>query len=73
MPRLVPRDSACTSPTDLETRALAAVMGRRPLGELFMAALRRANQLFGAALLLQVAELRRVPSVILWEMGSTRG
>jgi len=34
-------------------------MGRRPLGDLFMAALRRANQLFGAALLLQVAELRR--------------
>lgn len=59
MPRLVPSDPACASPTDLETRALAAVMGRKPLGGLFMAALRRANQLFGMALLLQVAELRR--------------
>ena len=59
MPRLVPSDSTSASPTDLETRALAALMGRQPLGELFMAALRRANQLFGAALLLQVAELRR--------------
>ena len=51
--------AASASPTDLETRALAALMGRQPLGELFMTALRRANQLFGAALLLQVAELRR--------------
>lgn len=60
MPRHVPTDSTSGAPpTDLETRALAAVMGSRPIGELFMAALRRANQLFGAALLLQVAELRR--------------
>ena len=59
MPRLVPSDSTSASPTDLETRALAALMGRQPLGELFMTALRRANQLFGAALLLQVAEIRR--------------
>ncbi len=59
MPRLVPSDSTHASPTDLETRALAAVMGSRPVGELFMAALRRANQLFGAALLLQIADLRR--------------
>lgn len=59
MPRLVPNDSTSASPTDLETRALAALMGKQPLGELFMTALRRANQLFGAALLLQVAELRR--------------
>lgn len=59
MPRLVPTDSTAPCPTDLETRALAAVMGPGRLGEAFMSALRRANQLFGAALLLQVAELRR--------------
>ena len=59
MPRLVPRDSAHACPSDLETRALAAVMGRGRLTDLFMTALRRANQLFSAALLLQVAELRR--------------
>lgn len=34
-------------------------MGPGRLGNAFMSALRRANQLFGAALLLQVAELRR--------------
>ena len=59
MPRLVPTDSDHLCPTDFETRALAAVMGPGRLGEAFMSALRRANQLFGAALLLQVAELRR--------------
>ncbi len=59
MPRLVPCDSSHACPSDLETRALAAVMGRGRLTDLFMTALRRANQLFGAALLLQVAELRR--------------
>ncbi len=59
MPRLAPQDSVHASPSDLETRALAAVMGNGRLGETFMAALRKANQLFGAALLLQVAELRR--------------
>lgn len=59
MPRLQPSDSDHASPTDLETRALAALMGRTTLGEVFMSALRRANELFGTALLLQVAELRR--------------
>ena len=59
MPRLVPCDSPHACPSDLETRALAAVMGRGRLADFFMTALRRANQLFGAALLLQVAELRR--------------
>lgn len=59
MPRLVPCDSPHVCPSDLETRALAAVLGRGRLTDLFMTALRRANQLFGAALLLQVAELRR--------------
>ncbi|KAA0251610.1 hypothetical protein FBQ97_10185 [Acidobacteria bacterium ACD] len=47
------------SPTDLETRALAAVMGTRDLDGLSMSALRKANQRFGAALLPQVAVLRR--------------
>lgn len=59
MPRLVPNDSGHACPSDLETRALSAVMGRSRLADFFMTALRRANQLFGAALLLQVAELRR--------------
>ena len=59
MPRLVPTDSTAPCPTDFETRALAAVMGPGRLGDAFMSAMRRANQLFGAALLLQVAELRR--------------
>jgi hypothetical protein len=59
MPRLVPIDSGHACPSDLETRALAAVMRRGRLADFFMTALRRANQLFGAALLLQVAELRR--------------
>ena len=59
MPRLVPNDSGHTFPSDLETRALAAIMGRSRLADTFMTALRRANQLFGAALLLLVAELRR--------------
>ena len=59
MPRLVPCDSPHACPSDLETRALAAVLGRGKLTDLFMTALRRANQLFGVALLLQVAELRR--------------
>jgi transposase InsO family protein len=59
MPRLVPCDASYACPSDLETRALAAVLGRGRLTDLFMTALRRANQLFGAALLLQVADLRR--------------
>ncbi len=59
MLRFVPRDSPHACPSDLETRALSAVMGKGRLADLFMPALRRANQLFGAALLLQVAELRR--------------
>ncbi|HYN40584.1 MAG TPA: DDE-type integrase/transposase/recombinase [Thermoanaerobaculia bacterium] len=59
MPCLVPNDSGHAYPSDLETRALAAVMGRGRLADFFMTALRRANQLFGTALLLQVAELRR--------------
>jgi|GEM_PF-1551803 len=59
MPRLVPNDSGHACPSDLETRALSAVIGRGRLADFFMTALRRANQLFGAALLLQVAELRR--------------
>lgn len=59
MPRLTPLDSDRACPTDLETRALAAVLGPRCLSDVFMAALRKANELFGAALLLRVAELRR--------------
>lgn len=60
MPKLVPQDCPeHASPTDLETRALTAVMGTRGLGSFFMSALRKANQLFGAALLLQLADLRR--------------
>jgi len=36
-------------------------MGTRAFDAVFMSALRKANQLFGAALLLQVAELKRSP------------
>lgn len=41
-------DSSHACPSDLETRALAAVMGRGKLTDLFMTALHRANRNFGA-------------------------